>query len=127
MNLLASCSGREGCSSKKGNFPFASDPRHRDCETIVEILDDGNYYLNDKNWENDFITLKLIDNNPRYLSQRRAIIEEASERLKKKNKENQDRLQQNLQEEIEYWTTPQNGSLRPFCMAAVHYLKRKQR
>ncbi len=122
-NLLATCKNNKDCSILKGNFPFAANPLDHRCESIVKIIENGDYEINDSDWERDIITtLKL---NERYKTQRKAVIDRAKMRLQLKQTESQKRFLEIIREEIEYWKTPKNNRLEPFCMAAIHYLQSK--
>jgi hypothetical protein len=120
-NILASCSGGKGCSALKGNYPFVSDPRLSICETTVEILDDGKIESKNTDWQKDITVLQL----DRFEAQRKSVIDVAQKRIYDRKTEDQEKFKTIVQEEITFWLTPKKGRLRPYCMAAVHYLKRK--
>jgi hypothetical protein len=122
-NLLASCYGDNCCSALKQNYPFIANPKDAICESIVVINENGDYIINDEKWGRDLIG--TLDLSNRYKSQRQFVIDRARKRLKAKVTPDNVKFRSIVEQEIEYWMTPKNDRLEPFCMAAIHYLKSK--
>lgn len=131
-NLLGSCKNQNrDCSEIRGNVPLKLDPRKPEIETLIQFRKTGLVFSEDPEIDseiNQVLELNVVnqsDKNSDFLMKnRRNVIDEARNRMIRKGKE--DTWTKNvLNKEIEYWLSPVRGKFRPYCLAAVHYLKSK--
>jgi uncharacterized protein (TIGR02646 family) len=133
-NLLGSCKSKNrDCSEIRGNAPLKLDPRKPEIETLIQYKKTGLAFS--ENQEIDAEINHVLKLNPISVSDpfasfllknRRNVIDHARARMIRSGKENT-WTKKAIQNEIEYWLTPVKGQFRPYCLAAVHYLRPKLR
>ncbi len=139
LNMLGVCNGNEGsakhlltCDKRRASFQatepkLSIDPRKKNCEQLINYLDNGTIYaVNDKI---DYELNNLLGlNNENLVRERLGVIKTARQRMLryyKKKKKDQSWAKSDLTKEIKYWNTQKNSKYPEYCRIPIFYLEKK--